>query len=85
MGRIDVGRDPIEIGDNVFMEKIALPGEFMMNNVASNGYGHAGWLFSGWWTEKGGKGTQYSNRDDYKFYTDMTFTHITSARSRIKF
>ena len=73
MGRIDVGRDPIEIGDNVFMEKIALPGEFMMNNVASNGYGHAGWLFSGWWTEKGGKGTQYSNSDDYKFYTDMTF------------
>ena len=73
MGRVDEGRDVIQMVDNVFMEKIALPNEFMMDNTAENGYGQAGWLFSGWWTEKDGKGTQYSSKDDYTFYTDMTF------------
>ena len=73
MGRIEEGRDVIQTVDNIFMEKIRLPNEFTMNSLEENGYGQAGWLFSGWWTEKDGRGTQYSSKDDYTFYTDMTF------------
>lgn len=66
---------------NDFASGISVKSDYDMNLTDSDeSYGVEGYIFAGWYTEKDGKGTRYSNKDTYLFYSDITlYAHYERA------
>ncbi|MBO5774205.1 MAG: leucine-rich repeat protein, partial [Clostridia bacterium] len=63
--------------DNEFLYTISLPLEEDMNDTVSTSvsrivYGIDGYVFDGWYTEKGGQGQKIEQFSKYNFYKDIT-------------
>lgn len=79
------GEEAIKVVDNEFLAIFNLPSPNDMNDTSSNVegkhvYGHNGYIFDGWYTEKNGMGTKYSSTQNYHLYKDITlYAHYARA------
>ncbi len=70
---------------HAYQETLELPESVLMNAYApltedGDAYGKEGYIFVGWFTEKGGQGTEIAEYSRYYFYKDVTlYAHYDRA------